>query len=342
MASISSSASAGRRELSSGEPQVGVIGAGAWGTALAILANRAGSHTTLWTRNPQVIDSIHARRENAQYLPDQFIDPAIAVTDDSAFVSACDMLVVTIPAQSLRTVAISLSDKVPANVPIIVATKGIERGSLMLMSEVLQSILPHNPYAILSGPNFAREAAAGLPTATTLATHHAHLTDKMIFALGGKYFRLYVNDDPIGTQIGGAVKNVLAIAAGIVEGRGLGENARAALITRGLVEMTRLARAKGGSEETLMGLSGIGDMMLTCMSTKSRNYALGVAIGRGGIARGGALTEGVATAESVSQLARKLGVAMPIAFAVHEVLSGAVPVAAAIEKLLERPVVSEG
>ena len=327
--------------MSAEMPHVGVIGAGAWGTALAILANRAGSKATLWTRNAQVIDSIKSRRENAQYLPEQFIDPAVDVTDTTDFIAQCDMLVVTIPAQSMRTVAISLSDTVPSNVPLIIATKGIERGSLMLMSEVLQSILPYNPYAILSGPNFAREAAAGLPTATTLSLHQTHLADKIIFALGGKYFRLYVNEDPIGTQIGGAVKNVLAIAAGIVEGRGLGENARAALITRGMVEIARLAKAKGGNEETLNGLSGLGDMLLTCTSGKSRNYALGVGIGRGGMSRNAGLTEGVATAESVTQLARKLGIAMPIAFAVSEVLSGATPVAAAIERLLERPVASE-
>lgn len=322
-------------------PHVGVIGAGAWGTALAILANRAGSKATLWTRNAQVIDSIRSRRENAQYMPEQFIDPAIEVTDKTDFLASCDMLVITIPAQSLRTVAISLSDSIPSHVPLILATKGIERGSLMLMSEVLQSILPYNPLAILSGPNFAREAAMGLPTATTLALHQTALADKITFALGGKYFRLYVNDDPIGTQIGGAVKNVLAIAAGIVEGRGLGENARAGLITRGVVEMARLAKAKGGSAETLMGLSGMGDMLLSCTSSKSRNYALGVAIGRADVTRNAGLTEGVATAESVSQLARKLGVAMPIAFAVHDVLTGHVPVASVIERLLERPLASE-
>lgn len=322
-------------------PHIGVIGAGAWGTSLAILANRAGSKATLWTRNAQVIDSIRSRRENAQYLSEQFIDPAIAVTDSTDFIAQCDMLIVTIPAQSLRTVAISLSDTVPSNVPLIIATKGIERGSLMLMSEVLQSILPHNPLAILSGPNFAREAAAGLPTATTLALHQTMLADKIAFAIGGKYFRLYVNNDPIGTQVAGAVKNVLAIAAGIVEGRGLGENARAALVTRGIVEIARLVKAKGGSEETLMGLSGIGDIMLTCSSRKSRNYALGVSIGRGTMRASGGLTEGVATAESVTQLARKLGVTMPISFAVHDVLNGSLQVGTAIERLLERPLASE-
>lgn len=329
------------------DPHIGVIGSGAWGTALAMLANRAGSRSTLWTRNEQVIQSIQDRRENAQYLPDVFIDPAIAVTADLEAMSKCNALIVTIPAQSLRTVAISLSDIVPANVPVVLATKGIERGSLMLMSEVMQSTMPHNPVVILSGPNFAREAAQGLPTATVLATHHPAVAEKIAFALGGKFFRLYTNDDPIGTQVGGALKNVLAIAAGIVEGRGFGENARAALITRGLAEMARFARAKGGSEETLMGLSGMGDVMLSCTSSKSRNYALGMNLGRHAQMvtpdrlGAGALTEGVATAESIAHLARKLGVTMPIMFAVDDILRGQIAIGAAIERLLERPASSE-
>ena len=296
--------------MTSGVPVVGVIGAGAWGTSLAMLANRAGSDVTIWTRNYQVIESISKNRENAQYLPDQFIDPSIKVTNHSEFIADCDVLIVTIPAQSLRSVAITLSDAVPSHLPLVLATKGIERGSLMLMSEVVQSLLPHNPYAVLSGPNFAREAAAGLPTATTLATHHEALAEKIIYA------------------------------AGIVEGRGLGENARAALITRGVAEITRLAKAKGGHEETLRGLSGMGDIMLSCTSEKSRNFALGVSIGKGQAARSG-LTEGVATAESVTELAHKLGVAMPIAGAVHGILSGTLGVEAAMHKLLERPLASE-
>lgn len=331
------------------DPHIGVVGCGAWGTALGILANRAGSRTTLWTRNAQVVQSITEQRENAQYLPDIFIDPAIAITAELETMSRCDALVITIPAQSLRTVAITLSDIMPANTPMVIATKGIERGSLMLMGEVMQSIMPHNPVAILSGPNFAREAAQGLPTATALATHHAATAEKLTYALGGKYFRLYGNDDPIGTQIGGALKNVLAIAAGITEGRGLGENARAAIITRGLAEMSRFVRAKGGKEETLMGLSGLGDVLLSCSRKKSRNYALGVMLGRHAqrtagedfTLPGGSLTEGVATAESVSQLARKLGVNMPIMFAVHDILHGALAVDGAVERLLERPLSSE-
>lgn len=322
-------------------PHIGIIGAGAWGTALAILANRAGSKVTLWTRNEQTIESIRTRRENVQYLPDQFIDPAIDVTDQTDFIASCDMLLMTVPAQAMRTVAISLSDAMPVNMPLIIASKGIERGSLLLMSEVLQTILPHNPIGVLSGPNFAREAAQGLPTATTLAIHNPQLGEMIAYAIGGKYFRLYVNSDIIGVQVAGAVKNVLAIAAGMVEGMGLGENARAALISRGLVEIGRLVRAKGGEEETLMGLSGIGDILLTCTSRKSRNYSLGVSIGREAMRASGGLTEGVATAESVTQLARRLGVAMPIANAVHEVLSGTLDLNTAVSRLLERPLVSE-
>lgn len=334
--------------MSSGEPHIGVIGAGAWGTALAMLANRAGSRATLWTRNEQVIESLTTRRENVQYLPEVFVDPAINVTNDMQALAACDALIMTIPAQSVRTVTISLSDIVSSSVPIIIASKGIERGSLMLMTEVMQSIMPHNPYAALSGPNFARDAAEGKPTATALATRHPHVAEKMNFALGGKYFRLYSNDDPIGTQVGGALKNVLAIAAGIVAGRGMGENARAAIITRGISEMARFSKAKGGKEETLMGLSGMGDILLSCTSTKSRNYALGMTLGRitqpvapDKIGRGMGLTEGVATAESVTQLAHKLGVNMPILFSVHEILTGKLVINMAIERLLERPLVSE-
>ena len=331
------------------EPKIGVIGAGAWGTALAILANRAGSHVTLWSRNELVVQSVETRRENAQYLPDVFIDPSIRITSDIKPMEACEALIITIPAQSLRTVMIALSDMVRAEVPLVLATKGIERGSLMLMSEVVQSIMPHNPYAILSGPNFAREIAQGKPAASVVATHHPHLAEAVSFALGGKFFRLYSNDDPIGTQIGGALKNVLAIAAGIVEGAKLGDNARAALITRGIFEIARFAKAKGGREETLMGLAGVGDITLSCTSAKSRNYALGVAIGQAdgasgllqGQGRATGLTEGVATAESVAELARKLGVNTPIMFAVRDVLNGQLALRAALERLLERPVGAE-
>jgi len=332
--------------MSSAYAHLGVVGAGAWGTALAMLANRAGTRTTLFTRNEYVIESVTNSRINAAYLPDAFIDPAINITSNMAELSGCDAVLVSIPAQSLRTVIITISDLVSSQTPIILATKGIERGSLLLMSEVTQSIMPINPLAVISGPNFAGEAAAGLPTATALATHHAHVAEQAAYMLSGRYFRVYSNEDPIGTQMGGALKNVLAIACGIAIGRGLGENARAALITRGLAEIGRLARAKGGREETLMGLAGMGDAMLSCSSEKSRNYALGVTIGKGGVVKPpapgrGTLQEGVATAESAFHLAQKMGVNMPIISAVYEVLHNGVPVDGAIEKLLERPAISE-
>lgn len=327
--------------------RVGVIGAGAWGTALAILAHRAGNFVHLWSRNPNVLDSVRAHRSNENYLPGVFIDPAIQVTDDLALACRADVLLVAIPSQSVRSTCIALSDLIDTQTPIVLATKGIERGSLMLMSEIVQQILPENPVAILSGPNFADEAARGLPTATTLACADTVLADKLLFTLGGKWFRPYVSNDVIGAQVGGAVKNVIAIAAGIVIGRGLGENAKAALITRGLAEISRLCLIKGGKLETLMGLSGIGDVMLTCSSPKSRNMALGLAIGQGqrpSVASspgGKGLTEGVFTADSVTDLARKLGISMPICQAVHQILYQNADVEETLHTMLERPFTME-
>lgn len=322
---------------------IGVVGPGAWGTALAVLARRAGSEVTLWSRNVNVVESILERRTNDIYLPGVFIDPSIHVTTEIEQVSKTDALVLAIPAQYLRPVCITLSDLIGSQVPLVIATKGIERGSLALMSEVVQTILPENPIAILSGPNFADEAARGLPTASTLACLDKMLAEKLLYALGGKMFRLYISDDLTGTQIGGAVKNVIAIACGIATGKKLGENARAALITRGLTEIQRLCIAKGGQKETLMGLSGMGDLLLTCSSPKSRNMALGIAIGKGGkfeegisyVKRG--VTEGVATAESVTDLAQKLGVTVPICTAINRILHEHASVMDTITELLDRP-----
>ncbi len=329
-------------------PHLGVVGAGAWGTALAVLANRAGTRTTLFTRNDYVLESVQTSRMNAAYLPDVFLDPAIGITSDLNALSTCDAVLVCIPAQRLRTAMISISDLVASDTPIIIATKGIERGSLLLMSEVVQSIMPSNPQAVLSGPNFAQEAARGLPTVSVLASHHSSISEALVYLLAGKFFRIYTNDDPIGTQIGGALKNVLAIACGIAVGRGLGENARAAILTRGIAEIARLARAKGGREETLMGLAGLGDAMLSCSSDQSRNYALGLNIGKlGGYGKHNpsdgraSLQEGVATAESAHHLAQKLGVNVPIISATCEMLQGSLGVDAAVEKLLERTVAAE-
>ena len=324
-------------------PKVGVLGAGSWGTALAVLANRAGSNVTLWTRNLNVLESVQEDRYNDIYLPEIFIDPAIEITDDLAKACQVDVLILSIPAQGLRSVCIAISDQLASDIPLVIATKGIERGSLLLMSELVSSFLVHNPISVLSGPNFADEAAKGLPTATTIACADAMLAEQLVYTLGGKKFRPYACDDIIGTQIGGAVKNVIAIACGIAQGSGLGENAKAALITRGLAEMARLCKAAGGKYQTLMGLSGIGDLMLTCSSPKSRNMALGMELGKEipveeVLNRGRTgVTEGVATAESVVHLAQNLGVNMPICHAVNQVLKEKMAVKEAIQNMLDRP-----
>lgn len=322
--------------------RVGVIGSGAWGTALAVLANRASSEVTLWTRNPNVLASIREQRENQSYLPGVFIDPGIKVTDDLAEACKADVLILCTPSQSLRSTCISISDLLPSETPIVIATKGIERGSLQFMSELVSSVLTHNQIAVLSGPNFADEAANGLPTATTIACQDAVLGERLLYVFGGRLFRPYLSDDVIGTQIGGSVKNVIAIACGIAVGCDLGENAKAALITRGLAEMARLCKAAGGKSQTLMGLSGIGDLILTCNSPKSRNMSLGLQLGRSEsveevLASKRSLTEGVGTAESVTHLAHNLGVAMPICNAVNGILQGKLSVKETIHQLLARP-----
>jgi glycerol-3-phosphate dehydrogenase (NAD(P)+) len=327
--------------------KIGIIGAGSWGTALAVITNRAGADVTLWTRNSFVLESVMSKNRNGIYLPDVFLDPAIVVTDKMQ--PACDagIVLLTVPSQHVRAICISMSDYIKTDVPIVICSKGIERGSLALMSEVVKSVLPENPIAILSGPNFALPAAKGQPTATTIACNDKEMAEKIMFAIGTSLFRPYWHDDMVGVQIGGAVKNVIAIACGIAKGKNLGENAIAALITRSMSEMKRLTIAKGGNVETLMGLSGLGDLILTCTSDSSRNTGLGVALAGGETIenittrRRGAVAEGVATAESVAQLAEMLKIDMPICKAVYDVLYRDAPLDDAIASLLERPFTRE-
>lgn len=326
---------------------VGIVGGGAWGTALSVIANRAGSRVILGTRNPNVIHTIEDHRMNDIYLPSVFIDPDIQVTEKFGDVCRSDIVIMAMPSHILRTACILLSDLLNTEVPIVIACKGIERGSLMLMSEVAQSILPHNKIAVLSGPNFADDAAKGLPTATTIASADQELIDKVIYAFGGRLFRPYASDDVIGAQVGGAVKNIIAIACGIAAGKNFGENARAALVTRGFAEIARLTVAKGGKYETLMGLSGLGDLILTCGSVKSRNMSFGLALGQGKSkdeilsGRGRGATEGVFAAESIAKLAKKHDVSMPICEAVYRILYEGADIDRVINELLERPFTSE-
>lgn len=326
--------------------RLAIVGGGAWGTALAVTARRAGRAVVLWAREAEVVAAINARHENPLFLPGVPLDPAIVATPDLAAAAAADAVLLTVPAQHLRAIAAALAPLLPPGVPAVLCAKGIEAGSGALMSEVAAECLPGTPLAVLSGPTFAAEVARGLPTAVTLAAADAELGHALIAAIGTRSFRPYLGNDLIGAQIGGAVKNVLAIACGILDGRRLGDNARAALITRGLAEMGRLAHAKGARKQTLTGLSGLGDLTLTCAGTQSRNHSLGVALGEGGdlagiLARRRTVAEGVASAAAVAGLAQRLGVEMPIVAAVDAILNRGEPIDATIDALLARPFRSE-
>ncbi len=324
----------------------GVVGAGAWGTALGQLCARAGMGVALWTRDPALAASITRTGRNDLYLPDVALAPAIRTTADLADLSSADLILATTPAQHMRGVLEALSPHVRAGRPVILCAKGIEQGSLKLMTEVLAQTVPKAQAAVLSGPSFAAEVARSLPTAVTLACPDPQAGAALATALASASFRPYLTDDLIGAEAGGAVKNVLAIACGVAEGRGLGRSAHAALITRGFAEMTRFAVALGGRAETLAGLCGLGDLVLTCSSPQSRNMSAGLALGRGetlgaALACKRSVAEGVASAPAVQALARRLGVEMPICEAVAKIVAGEIGVERAIEDLLSRPLKSE-
>jgi glycerol-3-phosphate dehydrogenase (NAD(P)+) len=322
---------------------VGVVGAGAWGTALAQVLATAGHAVRLWSRNAAVIDAVRATRDNSLYLPGIPLSPAIAMTDDLAALADCQAVLVVTPAQHMRGVLAGLS---ATTAPLILCSKGIEAGSLKLMHRVAAEAVPGAPIAVLSGPTFAHEVARGQPTAVTLAAADAALARELAALIALPTFRPYVSDDVVGAEVGGAVKNVLAIACGVVEGAGLGQNARAALIARGFAEMTRFGLALGARAETLAGLSGLGDLVLTCSSTSSRNFSLGLGLGRGGRAADlltdrRTVAEGASTAPVLAEAARKAGVEMPVVDAVCALLDGA-DVTGVIGALLARPLKDEG
>ena len=313
---------------------VAVIGAGAWGTALAIQAARAGNSVTLWARDATRAAMLAAGRANPR-LPGMRLPEPILVT--SELPETADVVLLAVPTQYLRGV---LGRLARGAAPLVVCAKGVEQATLRLPLEIVAEMCPGTPAAVLTGPNFAHEIAAGLPAAAVVAAADAALREAVAALLGTPSFRLYGNDDPIGAQVGGAAKNVIAIAAGAVIGAGLGENARAALITRGLAELARLAIALGGRAETVMGLSGLGDLLLTCTGAASRNYSLGLALGRGEtladvLAARLSVTEGVATAPAL--VARAHGVDMPVCTAVASLLAGHATLAEAMAALLARP-----
>jgi glycerol-3-phosphate dehydrogenase (NAD(P)+) len=326
--------------------RAGVIGGGAWGTALAQVCARAGLETTLWAREPEVLSSVNERHENSLFLPGAPLDPTIRATSDFTDLARADLILAVAPAQHLRSVMTAFGPHAAVGLPVILCAKGIEQGSLKLMTEVLSETAPHVTPAVLSGPSFAGEVARGLPAAVTLACADEALGWRLAEAIATPAFRPYLATDLIGAEAGGAVKNVLAIACGIVEGRGMGRSAHAALITRGFAELTRLAVALGAEAETVAGLCGLGDLVLTCSSPQSRNMSVGLALGGGqsleeALAGKLSVAEGVASAPAVRDLARRLNVDTPICEAVAAILAGEVQVEDAINDLLSRPLREE-
>jgi len=326
--------------------KIAIVGAGAWGTVLAMAARRAGCDVLIWACEPEVADGIAQDNENRPYLPGVKLDPAIRATNDLGDAAAADIVLLAAPAQHLRRTVGPLAGQLAPSTPLVICSKGIEQKTLSLMSEAVSSLFAANPIMILSGPTFASDVAAGLPTAVTLAADDIDAAQRVADGLSSERFRPYSGNDVIGAQIGGAIKNVLAIACGIADGRGFGDNARAALITRGLAELTRLCVAKGGRAETMMGLSGMGDLVLTCTSPQSRNYSLGRAIGEGRtladiLDERNSVAEGVFTASAAVALAEQLAVDMPIATAVDAVLNREADIDDVIGALLARPLRAE-
>ena len=326
---------------------VGVIGAGSWGLALAVAAQEAGSKVLVWSREPHIIDEINGHHPLSIALPGITLDKHIQGTTHQAEVCKADILVMAVPAQAVRSVAQELKPFLKPKQIMVIASKGIEVKTGLLMTEVLTEVLGTDQrFVVLSGPNFAKEVAQKLPAGASVASTDEEAIEEVIHAFKSPTFRLYENFDPIGVQIAGALKNVLAIGCGIVCGAGLGENARAMLITRGLGEMAALGYAKGAQQKTFYGLAGVGDFLLTAMSPQSRNFSFGYALGQNGnvtemVVNNGATVEGVPTAYSVAELAKHLKVDMPICTIIKQILYDQMPIPEAMMQLLSRPVGSE-
>ncbi|MBO6902974.1 MAG: NAD(P)-dependent glycerol-3-phosphate dehydrogenase [Rhizobiaceae bacterium] len=322
--------------------RITVLGGGAWGTALAVTLVRAGREVTLWARDAETVEHLNGSAANPRYLPGIKLDPTPAATDDlPAALSGADCLLSVVPAQTTRALFSEFGNRLAKQIPVVLCAKGIERSTGKLMSELAAELLPQNPAAALSGPSFATDVAKGLPTAVTVAAHNAELAASLAAAFSSDHFRCYSSADLTGVEIGGALKNVLAIAAGAVSGAGLGASAEAAMVTRGFVELRRIGAAYGAKPETLMGLSGLGDLILSCGSAQSRNFAYGQALGRGEELAGQPLAEGVATAAIAAEIAASRGIEAPIVAAVDAVLKGRISIADAVAALLSRPLKSE-
>jgi len=322
--------------------RIAVIGGGAWGTALAALEARAGRPTVLYARDPQTVDAIRTTRRNEAYLPGIALPENLAVTADLAeALRGADLVLVVVPAQNLAALAPDLSRHLAPGTPVVLCAKGIERETGAFASAVLARHLPAETLGVLSGPSFAADVARGLPTAVTIAASDAALADDLSRLLSTETFRGYAATDMLGVEAGGALKNILAIAAGVVSGSGLGASAGAAIVTRGFVELRRLGEALGARPETLMGLSGLGDLVLTCSGSQSRNFAYGEALGRGDDLTGLKLAEGVHSAAIAAKLADERGIDAPIIRTVAAVLGGAMSVDAAVRDLLARPLKRE-
>ncbi|MBV8428446.1 MAG: NAD(P)-dependent glycerol-3-phosphate dehydrogenase [Hyphomicrobiales bacterium] len=323
---------------------IGVVGGGAFGTALAVATARTGKRVVLWARDPAQAETMSRERENRLRLPGVRLDEAITPTSAIEALEGAQMLVIAVPAQALRGACEALASVVREPLSAIVCAKGIERKTKTFMSDVVRQVLPRAIPAILSGPSFAQDVAQGLPTAVVIAAEDAALASKLAGALSSRALRLYHTTDIRGVEIGGAAKNVVAIAAGIVEGRRLGDSARAALTARGFAELRRFAAAHGAKPETLMGLSGLGDLMLSTSTPKSRNFALGLALGRGeapDIAAHGNLAEGAFTASVLCEMARLAGLSMPVSDCVAAILERKLSIEDAVDALMNRPVRSE-
>jgi len=330
-------------------PEFGIVGAGAWGTALAQTLARAGRSVLLWGRDATLVRILNSRRENTRYLPGIPLLDGISFTDRlSEIAEAQHAILLVTPSQGLRSACLHLSPFLDPHraVPLVVAAKGLDAESDQPLSALVKDLIPAHPVAVLSGPNFAKEVAVGLPAAAVIAARDVALAEKLAEQIGSSSFRPYASSDPLGVEICGAFKNVLAIACGIAQGRHLGDNARAALITRGMAELMRLAKPLGLHTETLIGLSGLGDIVLTCNGLQSRNYTLGIALGEGMklpdiLAQRRSVAEGVYAAAALHRIGLKADVDMPIVAAVDSILAGHAGVEDVIAKLLARPLKRE-